>query len=88
MGENLLRNLPRFSDSGNVCLRFYGFAGSENVQEMRRNPEPHCCTSALLRAASRILIREQSFIFLTLHYSSRAIIQHPNVKVDITALAR
>ena len=109
MGENPLRNsseIFRFgkccpfremlSVSGNVSLRFYDFASSENVQEMRRNREPHRCTSALLQAASRILTREQSFIFLKIHYSSRAMllckwwrqIQHSSVKVDITALVR
>ena len=45
--------------SGNVGLRFYDFASSENVREMRRNREPYRCASALLQAASRILNRER-----------------------------
>lgn len=49
----------RFFDSGNVCRRFDDFVSSKNVQGIRRNREPHCSTSALLRAASRILTDDE-----------------------------
>ena len=66
MGENLLRKSSKIFRSGKCCpisgnvgLRFYDFASSENVREMRRNREPYRCASALLQAASRILNRER-----------------------------
>ena len=39
-------------------MGFYDSVSSENVQETGRNREPHCCTSALLRAASRTLVMD------------------------------
>ena len=75
MGENLLRKsseIFRFGKScpvsGNVGLRFYDFASSANVREMRRNREPYRRTSALLRATSRILTRER--VLFSWHYTT------------------
>ena len=68
MGENFLRKsseiflFGKCPVSGNICLRFYYFASSENVQEMRHNREPHRGTSVILQAASRILAMDDNLI--------------------------